>query len=138
MTEPHVWPHISDDFSPPPDEFEPPENDSITYLLVRLDGVPAGVFVFMPQNGVCWEVHTCLLPSLWGPGAAEAARQAARWVWRNSECRRIVTNVPAYNRLALRFAKAAGMTEYGRNPKSYMKNGILEDQILLGMSPPEE
>jgi hypothetical protein len=29
------------------------------------------------------------------------------------------------------------MTRFGLNPRSYLKNGRLEDQILLGLSRPE-
>jgi hypothetical protein len=42
--------------------------------------------------------------------------------------------VPANNRLALSFAKSCGMTEYGLNPQSFLKDGQLYDQVLLGVS----
>lgn len=134
MAHPRIYPHIADDGCPPATEFEPLEHPGVWYVLVRDEGRPLGLFVFVPQNSVCWEVHTCLLPWAWGRPAAIAAAEMARWIWEHTPCRRIVTSVAAYNRLALRFAERAGMTEYGRNPASWLKDGKLHDQVLLGMS----
>jgi RimJ/RimL family protein N-acetyltransferase len=97
-----------------------------------------GLWMFTPQNAVCWEIHTCLLPCAWGRRAGEAARRMAEWVWANTPCRRLVTAIPAYNRLALRFAEAAGMRRWGLNERSFLKHGELQDQILLGLSPEGE
>jgi RimJ/RimL family protein N-acetyltransferase len=60
------------------------------------------------------------------------------WLWAHTSCRRLITNVPARNRLALRFAEAAGMERFGVNHASLLKDGKLQDQILLGLSRPEE
>jgi RimJ/RimL family protein N-acetyltransferase len=52
----------------------------------------------------------------------------------HSPCRRIVGATPANNRLALRFAIACGMEHFGTNPKAFLKNGVLHDLILTGIS----
>ena len=88
-----------------------------------------------PHNAICWEIHTCLLPNAWGERGRRAARLLPEWIWQHTPCRRIITNVPDNNRLALRFALAAGMTEIGVNAASFLKNGKLRDQTLLGISP---
>jgi RimJ/RimL family protein N-acetyltransferase len=97
-----------------------------------------GLWMFHPQNAVCWEVHTCLLPNAWGERAHIAARALPEWIWQHTPCRRIVTHVPENNRLALRFALKAGMTIFGCNKASYLKHGRLCDQLCLGLSKPEE
>lgn len=131
-THPRVFPFISDDYTPA--DWKPIESEAVWYVLVRYGEELLGMWTFTPQNAICWEVHTCLLPNSWGEKAKVAAREMAEWIWANTGCLRLITNVPEYNRLALKFAKEAGMEEFGRNPKSYMKTGILHDQILLGMS----
>jgi RimJ/RimL family protein N-acetyltransferase len=136
VTHPRVYPHISDDFCPPAEQWEPNRHESIWYVVVRDGGELLGLWMFVPHNAICWEIHTCLLPSAWGRRAREAAQQGWAWLWANSSCVRVITDVPECNRLALRFARAAGMTQYGLNPKSYMKNGQLHDVILLGISRP--
>lgn len=137
VTHPKIWPHVSDDFSGKPEDFNPIQHEAAFYLLVKEEREVLGVFALYPKNRICWEVHTCLLPTSWGQRAKQAARDAMQWVFRNTECLRLITDVPEYNTLALRFAHMAGMTQFGVNPKSYMKNGILHDVTMLGISKQE-
>lgn len=140
LTHEKIYPHISDDGSPPREEYRPIESLVVWYVLVWSNTeAPAfrellGLWMFVPQNAVCWEVHTALLPAAWGPRGQQAARMLPDWIWANTPCRRIVTNVPETNRLALHFAAKAGMKVYGVNQKSWMKDGVLCDQICLGLS----
>lgn len=135
-THPRIYPSISDDFSPKREEWEPFKGDEIWYLVARDNGEVLGMFALIQSNKICWQVHTCMLPSSWGELALRAAKEATEWVWKNSPCLRLITEVPAYNRIALHFAKSAGMTEYGVNPTSYMHAGKLWDVTLLGVSKP--
>jgi RimJ/RimL family protein N-acetyltransferase len=141
LTHPKIYDHISDDLSPDVSQYRPPDHPAMWYVLVHdlEDNRPEllGCFVFHPQNGVCWEVHTALLPNSWGERAHEAADLLPEWIWTNTPCRRIVTNVPTTNRLALAFAIRAGMRIYGINEASYLKNGMLCDQVCLGISQPD-
>lgn len=133
LTHPKIWPHITDDGCGAPGDFEPVDHPGFWYVVVE-NGTLQGMFTFQKQNAVCWEVHTCLLPSAWGKMSREATHGVREWVWANSDCQRIVTSVPAYNRLALRLAKASGMSEYGTNHKAFLRDGELHDLILLGVS----
>lgn len=137
MTHSKVWPMITDDLAGNPEDFQPVDHPATYYLLAKDGEHLLGVWVLNPENSVCWDVHTCLLPSAWGPIARQAVKEAMDWVWEHTQCRRVVTKVPYFNRVALRFAKLAGMVEYGVNPLSYLKHGVLHDQVLLGISRPE-
>ena len=137
VTHPKIYCHIADDGSPAAADWRPIESDAVVYLLVLSDEQPAGVFTLVPQNRVCYEVHTCLLPDIWGPDALIASGKAMRWMFANTPCERIMTNVPDYNRIALRFARRSGMTYFGCNTKSYLHRGVLHDQIMLGVSKEE-
>lgn len=134
VTHEKVWPHVTDDYSSAPELWEPIQHESAFYVLVSEDGNSLGLFALYPHNRICWAVHTCLLPECYGETSRRIARESIEWVFSNTECLRIITEVPAYNRIALKFAKDAGMTEYGVNPESYMKGGKLRDLILLGIS----
>ena len=139
LRHPRVYPYASDDFSPPREEFRPSDNELLWYVIVWADdGALLGMFPFVPHSRVCWEIHCALLPEAYGPTSKEALRGVLRWVWASSPCRRVIASVPIYNRLAIAFGRGAGMREYGRNPQSFFKFGILHDQILLGASPEEE
>jgi hypothetical protein len=137
LTHPAIWPHITDDGSPSIEDFEPADPEAVIYLVARDGADLLGLWMAVPRNAVELEVHTCLLPVTWGPRAAIAGREAIEWVWANTRARRIVTSVPEPNRLAHRFAQRTGMTEYGRDPLSFLRGGELFDQILLGISRPE-
>jgi RimJ/RimL family protein N-acetyltransferase len=130
LAHPAIWPHIHEDGTEEP---EPLDLDGFHWLLVD-DGRPAGVFLAHPRGAACWEVHTCLLPRTWGAAAAGAAQLLLEHLFDVVGCDKVVTNVPAYNRPALRFAKASGMRAEGTNHASFLRKGVLEDQIMLGIT----
>jgi RimJ/RimL family protein N-acetyltransferase len=134
MRNPKLYGACADDFSPAREQFEPRTDDAIWYVLVWEGKVLLGLFALAPQNAVCWELHTRLLPEAWGSVAAAAAAGIVEWIWAHTPCLRLVTVCPAYNRLAIRFAERAGMSRYGVNPRSWQKGGELFDQVLLGLS----
>ena len=138
LTHPRIYPHIADDGSPPREEYRPIESEAIWYVVVRDCEEVLGLWMLHPLNTITYEIHTALLPNAWGSRSIQAALELPDWIWEHTPCRRIITNVPSANRLALRFALAAGMTIYGVNPGSYLKNGVLCDQTCLGLSKPEE
>jgi hypothetical protein len=146
ITAPSIWPHVSDDGSGAPEDYRPVDHPAILYVLAWDRNELLGLFMFAPENSITLDVHTCLLPAAVFPPpdaqdapsrSSAAARGVIQWIWANTPCRRIVTRVPAPNRLALRFARNAGMMEYGRNERSWLKGGKVYDQILLGISKPE-
>ena len=134
IAHPRVWPSVSDDSSPPPEAFVPSVSDAIVYLGVFDADNFHGLFMLHAHNAICWEVHTCLLPSAWGKASVLFARDCIDWVFAETSCARLITNVPAGNALALRLAKSAGMQQFGLNPKSFLKHGVALDQYMLGIS----
>jgi RimJ/RimL family protein N-acetyltransferase len=135
MRHPRVYRHIVDDFAPPRERLEPVRDGRIWYVLARgEEGDPLGLFLFLAQSTVLWECHVCMLPHAWGAPAAEAARAVIPWLWAKTPCRRLVAQVPRTNPLAIRFARAAGLREFGVNERSFLKRGELRDQVLLGIS----
>ena len=137
LTHPLLYPHLSDDHSPPAADYRPIEHEAIWYVLAKDGETTLGLWIFHPQNGITWEIHTALLPCAWGDIGLAAARELPAWIWANTQCRRIITNVPSTNRLALHFALKAGMKMYGVNIASFLKEGRYCDQLCLGISPPE-
>lgn len=133
VTHPEVYPYLSDDGSPSAEQWEPAEHEAVYYLLVERDGEPVGTYMFVPQNSVCYEGHTALLPEAWGQGA-EIGIMAQHWLFENSPCQRIVGNAPSFNQRALHYAEKTGMRAFGINRKSFLKNGVLYDQVVLGVS----
>lgn len=130
MAHPAIWPHIHEDGTELP---ELRDEESLHWMAVS-DGDPAGVFLAHPRGVACWEVHTCLLPRMRGSQAARAAQMLLGYLFDQIGCAKVITHVPAYNRPALRFAKASGMQVEGNNRASYLRHGVMEDQIMLGIT----
>lgn len=137
ITHPRIYPWLSDDFSPKPEDWTPIEHPSIWYVLARdAEGVLGG-WMLHPENGCCWKIHTAILPEARGERARQAVAELAPWIWDHiPSVERVNTDVPSFNDAALKFALAAGMKQFGINPKSFKKGGKLFDQILLGISRP--
>lgn len=131
-TLPRIWPWIGDDYAPERSTFQANGDPRIVYLFCKEEHT-VGLFTFLPQNTVCWEVHIVLLPRRKTRGYV-ILRGAMDWMFEHSTAQRIVGHVPAFNRLAVKVARRAGMLPYGINPRSFQKNGKLEDQILFGLS----
>lgn len=130
---PAVWPHVRDERAP--EAWEPTDDAGIYWMLISLDsGAAGGLFSLQETAPGRLEMHTCLLPEAWGVVAKRAAKMLGDWAFYEFGCTTLASNVPAYNRLALRFAKAGGMRETGNNPASFMKNGVLHDQVLLSVT----
>ena len=133
ITHPQVYPNVTDDFSPPAEEFEVPPNPCIFQLLAKHNNEPFGLFMLIPQTFVCWEIHTFMLPKAWGKWTADAGKAALRWMFENTPCQRIISNIPEYDTRTLLYALKV-FSIYGVNPTSYLKNGKLHNQILVGIN----
>ena len=133
LTDERVFGKMADDFAPPREQYEPLEHPEMIYLAVN---GKQGIFALIPHSRIMYEIHTCLHPELWGAQALEAAASLLAWVWANTICERLITSVPQHNRTALRFAQKAGLEIYGTNPRAFMKNGRLENIVMLGISRP--
>ena len=129
ITHPTVWNASGDDSC----------GDAGLFFLKMQDGIiwiraeDYGVFMLHAHNSILFECHTMLLPHAHGK-AVKIAKQALAWAFENTPALRIITNVPDFNVLALRMALKTGFKQYGLNEKSFMKNGILRDQRVLGIN----
>lgn len=114
ITHPKIYRWHCDEKSPAAEYFRPPGN--VLYLAVYEGAEYLGLFALVPINAETWEVHTCLLPSAWGPRALRAYREGIGWVFRNTDRTRIIGRIRPDNRLALRIAKRAGLKEIAQTP----------------------
>ncbi|MDA2934282.1 hypothetical protein MYX82_08055, partial [Acidobacteria bacterium AH-259-D05] len=53
FTAPGIHKHLGDDFSPSQETYRPIKHPSLVYLLAS-NGHPLGIFLFAPENGVCF------------------------------------------------------------------------------------
>lgn len=132
LRDPAVWAHIADDFSTDPDTFDAAPLLAVDALYILMPDENS-VFIFNAWNTVCWEVHSNVLPASRGPKAVKLTSAVRDWMFQNTKCRKIVTHVPVFNRPALALAIRSGMVREGVNRLSFLKDGVLHDQIILGL-----
>jgi len=136
VTHQDVWEWVSDD-SCRKEDYKPAIVESCYWLLVIDDGEVLGAYFLHPHNMVTYEIHTCLLPAAWGKKAREAAKLVLSWMFANTGCMKVITNVPENNERAFAYAKRAGLSVEGINKSSFMKNGELLNQKMMGITKEE-
>ena len=97
-------------------------------LMIR-----TGLFLFFPWNYTTYELHVAILPEYRGRMSIQSGTDAGLWMFRNTCCQKIVTQIPTPNYRAKALAIAVGMKQEGINRKSYMKDGNLYDMYLYGI-----
>lgn len=107
------------------------------WLLASDDEGILGLFCLTQENTICWQVHVMMLPFAWGQMTTEATKNMFEWVWKHTECKRLVGSIPADNPLTIGLALRTGMEQFGINHKSFQRKGKLHDQVLFGISRPE-
>jgi hypothetical protein len=137
VTHPSILPHLQDDFAKDK-PWEPIDHPTVHYRLIKDGDEVIGLFIVCTVSPILWLIHQMFLPCAYGFRSKRAGREFAEWGWKNTEVQRVIGEIVESNTLALRYAKQAGWIEYGRNPKAMMKDGRLQDIVLVGMSRPEE
>jgi RimJ/RimL family protein N-acetyltransferase len=127
--DPAIWLSVHDDRAP----------DSLTqvnrlYLLVKHGDNVAGFFALDCLADDTVEVHTCLLPQFRGRIALDAGKALIDCVFGRLSQRKILTQVPVFNRSALVYAMKCGFIIVGINPESFMRGGVLYDQHMMSLS----
>ena len=129
-----VYPFISDDYCP-----EKPAEDlgmsffgheSIKVLMPNENSV----FICVPLSNNVYSVHSNVLPKSRGKTAVRAGRDAAMWMFNNTECSTIISFTPVQNKVALMFSSLVGFKRIGIIEKSFKKNGIFQDQVITGLN----
>jgi RimJ/RimL family protein N-acetyltransferase len=105
--------------------------EAFQYFLIHEAGRIIGMLVGMQQSMICIEMHCVMLPGYRGKTAVRALRAFGDWLRTRTRYRKVVAQVPAYNRPMLHIAARAGMTRAGLNRESVMRGGRLYDQVIF-------
>lgn len=131
LHDPRVWTTITEDNVT---EFIP---DVIkeAWLCVFTEKEVVGLYRLHSVSQVAFEVHINILPEFRDEFATESVRLFYRWCLDNvPDCLKLQCTIPKKYRNVYLFAKAAGMTNEGFRRASYLKNGKLLGQNLLGIT----
>jgi hypothetical protein len=132
LTDPVLWRLGKDDAlaGVNPRLFFAPVDGSVLYVKAG----EYGLLIGRPVNCISLDVHIALLQEAKGK-AVDICKGAINWVFENSQKPlRITASIPEYNKLAIRLAQKVGMEFIGVNRKSFLREGVLYDQHLFGIS----
>lgn len=102
------------------------------WIGVVEDNITQGLFLLIKHNSIAIEIHTCLLPSLRGSKAVEAGKLILNLIFENYQ--KVISWIPENNRKAKLFAQMLGFQVEGINRASFLKDGRLLDQFLVGLT----
>lgn len=128
-----VFPFTCDDGSPSKADFPmwPLLEDKRFYILMPN---PDCVAVIFPMNHVTYDYHFSALKPSRGAIAINAARQTFQYMFYETVCAKLVCQVPDHLSRAYNFYLDLEMEIEGINTKSFLKNGILRDQTIFGLT----
>lgn len=128
-----MWDALSDDSSPPAEDFAPVDSPLVSYLCPTHDGQRLGVLMLVHVNAATVELHTALLPEYRG-AHTKAVFDALRDYLRARGVSRLRTWVPACNRPAYVAALRVGFELVGTEARAFLKHGELHDLHLFGVT----
>jgi hypothetical protein len=81
------------------------------------------------EEGV-YQAHVFVQPDIRGKEAIILAKQILRWMYENTDCKRMVGLTPEYHRRALVFARLVGFKPTGLSEESILKDGVLHNEVM--------
>lgn len=131
LRDPEIYDRITDDRSPDIEDFEPiPPSDYVYYLT---DEQNIGLIFYHWKNGVTLEGHVHVLKEH-REKAMTFSQKALKWTWANTEALKIIVNIPTLYPDVIKFVEKNGFEMEGLHKGSYLKNSVLYDLALLGLS----
>jgi hypothetical protein len=126
-----IYERITDDGCLPVEEFEPVTPCESVYYLTDENDI--GIVFLHWKNGVTLEGHIQVLKEHRGD-AIEFGRLALKWIWANTEAIKITAVIPSKYPSVAKFIVKSGFKAEGISENSYMKNGVLFNQLYFGIS----
>jgi len=103
--------------------------------VVDEDGAVVALYNFHARNSVTVEIHAHVMPYFRKRYSYETGILALTWLRDNAgRYKKVVAQIPAVYGNVIAFVKRFGFREEGVNRLSYVKDGVLMDQMLFGMT----
>lgn len=133
ITRPDMWRTVAEDGVKV--EGYAPDLARAAYLSVSVGGAVVAIYQLMAINSVCLEIHAHVLPEYRSKYADKTGRAVLKWIYDTApQYNKVVVFVPVLYKNVRLFTCRLGFKEEGLNRASYLKNGIIVDQWLLGIT----
>lgn len=129
-----VWPFITDDLTKGLDkELFIKFVLSNDFIYCLSPGKKGMVGIFYPTSPIVFDAHQLSIPELSGKDRVTITKEAISWMFSNTSCLKLEGKIPVINKRAIRISILYGWEREGVSKKSFLDNGVLVDQIILGI-----
>lgn len=133
LLEPCLWDTIAED-GQVKDDFEPAVEDEC-WLLMTHDETVIALYNYHTKNAITVEIHAHVLPEHRKKFSKATGAAALRWlITTNPQYQKVIAQIPHIYRNVMEFACSFGFIIEGINRLSYLKNGEIIDQWMLGIT----
>lgn len=130
-----LWDYLRDDTTMSPEDFHAFLDDDARWYVSWEDGDIVGVYYAHRINTATWEVHTHVRPKFWGSGKGLShSRAGLDAIIADTRALKIIATIPASAGPVLQVAESLGFEREGRRKESFLRDGILHDEIIFGLS----
>lgn len=109
-----------------------PEVISGCWLVIKDDDTVIGLYYLHAINGVAVQIHAHVLPEFRKEYSRKTGIVALEYLLANTEYKKVIAVIPVIYENVKKFTESYGFVFEGINRLSYMKNGVLVDQWMLG------
>jgi hypothetical protein len=109
------------------------------WLKVTVDDDLVGLYNLHTTNQSTLEAHVHILPEFRKQHSNASIRKVYKWLIDNcgDEVVKFIANIPSIYPNVLRFCLSNGFTHEGINRKSYLKNNLIHDVDMVGITKEE-
>ena len=133
MTSPEIWETIAED-GQDPDKYDCDVDSECWLLMVDGDDV-IGLYNIHAHNAITCEIHAQVMPEYRATHSYETGKAALQWIFDNAqEYQKVIAQIPVIFENVKKFTCQFGFQVEGINRMSYLKNGEIVDQYLLGIT----
>lgn len=127
MTHPDIWPHVSEESSPSPQEYQPPILGPQHWVRSEDGGA---LFMAHPLTGVMWQMHIAVLPEF-RDRTTKYLHEFFQHIRENTQASGLIGFIAEDNPSCLRAARATGFKVSGCAPKALRRSGRLLDMTIV-------
>ena len=110
------------------------DTDATCFLSLKVDGDIGGIFIIEKLSSIEIQFHAQVLPEYRKEYTKKFMTMVYEWIISETGFQKLSASAPSIYPNAANFCKRMGMIEEGINRLSWLKNGEIHDQILLGIT----
>jgi len=132
LRDPIIFATIAEDCNVDRETYKTAESEDIYYLVAYVKSEPIGVFIVHPDSACSYQLHVNMLKQYRAKYSRIASEKALEWISENIGRTKINVAIPDIYRNVIKCAEDCGFIFEGLKTRSYLKDGIIRDVILMG------